>query len=625
MTDPATGSGRWRVAAGFALVSALLAWTGLLGAASAEGPSPAANSTESPAAAKTPDTQADTTDLIFLSAARPIIIRLHLSVDGRRMADLRSAIARRIFDTLDANKNGVLDGNELKNLPTPQMLATAGRDPEAPAETAPAETTAAAAPLVPKDGRVTPETWTRFLFPPTGGPLTRVTFAAPPPAMRAVGGDMETPTGGDLAALLSAIDADGDGRLSAAELSHVDGLFRLLDLNDDEQVSRSEFVAPIDARWASNPTQGGSTGPLLPLEPISHRSENQAGDNARGDNSALIRRLLQTFAPKIADPKSVKPEGKPKAPAKPMGIPLEVFAPSDDAARFDKNADGLLDEHEIEAWLADPRPQAELAVDLVMTSLKESQVRPLKVLPMATAAGLAIETPSPGRVLLRVGPAPLDLQAADAPRRAAARTSRYRSMFKRADQNKNNYLETSEIPFLGQGLDSRDFEAMDRDHNGMVFEDEWIAYLRLRDALAEGRLSLTISVESVDPLTQFDANRDGRLNRAEFAAALAAVAAWDRNHDGFVTPDEIPRTLLGTFHIGPTRSVSLRGPRYSRMKASSKPQPASDAPVWFQRMDRNQDGEVSLREFLGPISVFRRLDTNGDGRLDVHEAQAAQK
>lgn len=276
MIGAATRSGRWRVAGGAALVSALLAFAGIGEAPADDGPSSAAKSTESPAAAKTPDTQADTTDLICLSAERPIIIRLHLSVDGQRTADLRSAIARRIFDTLDTNKNGALDGNELKNVPTPQMLATAVRDPEAPAETA-----AAAAPLVPKDGRVTPETWTRFLFPPTGGPLTRVTFAAPPPAMRAVGGNMETPTGGNLAALLSAIDADGDGRLSAAELSHVDGLFRLLDLNDDEQVSRSEFVAPIDARWASNPTQGGSTGPLLPLEPISHRTENQAGDIAR--------------------------------------------------------------------------------------------------------------------------------------------------------------------------------------------------------------------------------------------------------------------------------------------------------------------------------------------------------
>jgi Ca2+-binding EF-hand superfamily protein len=58
--------------------------------------------------------------------------------------------------------------------------------------------------------------------------------------------------------------------------------------------------------------------------------------------------------------------------------------------------------------------------------------------------------------------------------------------------------------------------------------------------------------------------------------------------------------------------------------ADSK-QPASEGPIWFQKMDRNHDGEVSLREFLGPISVFRRLDTNGDGRLDLHEAQSAQK
>ncbi len=617
---------RWGRAALWALLWALCtAAAALGGVAGVAGAGDSGNSSKSDSRTGRRADTGEAVDLIYLAATRPIIIRLHISVDGKPTSEFGASIARRIFDTFDTDKNDLLQGKELDSLPTPQMLAAAGRDPEsAPEATTPS--TAKAAPIVAVKGQVTPQEWNRWFFPAATSPLSRVSMASVSPEMATSPDDMQMSAGGGgLTVLLSAIDADGDGRLSAAELSHVDGLFRLLDLNDDEQVSRSEFVAPIDARWASNPTQGGSTGPLLPLEPISHRSENQAGDNARGDNSALIRRLLQTFAPKIADPKSVKPEGKPKAPAKPMGIPLEVFAPSDDAARFDKNADGLLDEHEIEAWLADPRPQAELAVDLVMTSLKESQVRPLKVLPMAAAAGLAIETPSPGRVLLRVGPAPLDLQAADAPRRAAARTSRYRSMFKRADQNKNNYLETSEIPFLGQGLDSRDFEAMDRDHNGMVFEDEWIAYLRLRDALAEGRLSLTISVESVDPLTQFDANRDGRLNRAEFAAALAAVAAWDRNHDGFVTPDEIPRTLLGTFHIGPTRSVSLRGPRYSRMKASSKPQPASDAPVWFQRMDRNQDGEVSLREFLGPISVFRRLDTNGDGRLDVHEARAAQK
>ena len=82
--------------------------------------------------------------------------------------------------------------------------------------------------------------------------------------------------------------------------------------------------------------------------------------------------------------------------------------------------------------------------------------------------------------MLRVDAVPLELRAAE-PSRRVVRTSRYRALFKRADQNQNGYLEKSEIPYLGQGLGSVDFEAMDRDHNGMVFEDEWLAYLRLRD------------------------------------------------------------------------------------------------------------------------------------------------
>ena len=43
-------------------------------------------------------------------------------------------------------------------------------------------------------------------------------------------------------------------------------------------------------------------------------------------------------------------------------------------------------------------------------------------------------------------------------------------------------------------------------------------------------------------------------------------------------------------------------------------------PDWFQKMDRNHDGEVSFREFLGPLEVFRKLDGNHDGHLDAAEA-----
>ena len=48
-------------------------------------------------------------------------------------------------------------------------------------------------------------------------------------------------------------------------------------------------------------------------------------------------------------------------------------------------------------------------------------------------------------------------------------------------------------------------------------------------------------------------------------------------------------------------------------------------PVWFQRMDRNGDGDVSWREFFGPRDVFHKLDADHDLLIDPMEAAAAEK
>jgi hypothetical protein len=42
-------------------------------------------------------------------------------------------------------------------------------------------------------------------------------------------------------------------------------------------------------------------------------------------------------------------------------------------------------------------------------------------------------------------------------------------------------------------------------------------------------------------------------------------------------------------------------------------------------MDRNGDGEVSPREFLGTPEDFRKIDTNGDGLIDAEEAERASQ
>lgn len=46
-------------------------------------------------------------------------------------------------------------------------------------------------------------------------------------------------------------------------------------------------------------------------------------------------------------------------------------------------------------------------------------------------------------------------------------------------------------------------------------------------------------------------------------------------------------------------------------------------PLWFRRMDRNQDGDVSWREFPGTSVQFRQLDSDADGLISSKEADAA--
>ena len=46
-------------------------------------------------------------------------------------------------------------------------------------------------------------------------------------------------------------------------------------------------------------------------------------------------------------------------------------------------------------------------------------------------------------------------------------------------------------------------------------------------------------------------------------------------------------------------------------------------PIWFQRMDRNNDGDLTWNEFLGPREVYHELDADHDDLLDPNEAGKA--
>ena len=47
---------------------------------------------------------------------------------------------------------------------------------------------------------------------------------------------------------------------------------------------------------------------------------------------------------------------------------------------------------------------------------------------------------------------------------------------------------------------------------------------------------------------------------------------------------------------------------------------AAMPPVWFQRMDRNRDGQLAWSEFAGPRSTFRKLDVDANELVTRDEA-----
>ncbi len=64
---------------------------------------------------------------------------------------------------------------------------------------------------------------------------------------------------------------------------------------------------------------------------------------------------------------------------------------------------------------------------------------------------------------------------------------------------------------------------------------------------------------------------------------------------------------------------------HSTAMTSPSTPPAEEGPKWFRKMDRNRDGDISRREFLGPRAAFERLDADGDGLITAKEAAMSKK
>ena len=187
------------------------------------------------------------------------------------------------------------------------------------------------------------------------------------------------------------------------------------------------------------------------------------------------------------------------------------------------------------------------------------------------------------------------------------------------------------------------FDRLDADHDGVLTREE----LREIGQRMEGWRG-----KAGDALfRRADEDQDGRISREEWPLPPEQFDRFDRNHDGFLTPDELtpqgPRrerdgerggeagaaflARYDTDHDGKVTAAEFPSERrFAEMDADGDGvlTPAEIAEAmdkrniekgydFFEMYDLDRDGKVTREEFKGPSRLFERRDTNHDGVIDA--------
>jgi Ca2+-binding EF-hand superfamily protein len=382
------------------------------------------------------------------------------------------------------------------------------------------------------------------------------------------------------------LDADGSGVLDTQELTAAESLIVQKDEDGDDCVSFQEFFPPPP--------------PPDPMQVLLGAEEPLARTSTI---SKLVRATRDISLPQRMRIRYDKDRDLQLSAA-------ELAWPAERIKRLDLNSNGKLDAEEL-GHLADQEPDVELTVDLAAMGLGGG------VIHVDKHHGKRLDDggrPDYAKLSFAAAVVTFSHRNLDPVAESIADAMR---KFNELDADANGYLdaaETMERIRFARGL----FEMIDIDGDEKIFADEMKQYVTAFSEPAASTCKMHLYDTGYGFFMALDANADGRVSKRERQGAAMALAALDR--DGKLGVGE--KEPVRHFHFGFQRDtyklfdaseeLAAEAPTFQQRKPTG--------PIWFQRMDRNNDGDVAWNEFLGHLETFHQLDADGDGLLSPQEA-----
>ena len=493
---------------------------------------------------------------------RPLHLQFRITIDGVSLSQARENGVQELIRKLDADQDGKLSHAEFQK-----------------------------SPLVRKVARPKAEKFLKTLGPqPDPNPDDiRAQFA------RVAGGAMlsiraDGSTAKDDTSIYELIDADKSGLVDAAELVRAEQRLRERDTDYDNCVSFEEFQPTV-------------VNPQLIVASLPEEEKAK---------SVLSEMMIQSQASRQLRPAFLKKYDLNKDKALSAG---ELHWPIEFYDRLDANRDGDLNVYELQG-VVDVPYDVQLTVEL---NPKDDSVASLSVL--KTSMETAVEAKRNDTVTLKSPSFTLMLVSRKTDPVEAGVANAMQG-FNELDVDANGYIDTIEAMQkirMQRGL----FDLIDQDRDGKVFGPEMKQFVSVAGIPVASTCRLNVYDTGYGFFQILDSNNDGRISAREMRGVGESLGSMDRDGTPGLSPTEPTRNYRieftrGSFvlfgRIEPRTMVTTEAPFYvSRV---------SQGPIWYQRMDRNNDGDLAWEEFLGSRRDFDRLDLDKDGMIDLQEAEA---